>query len=112
MQSGKDGNTSTRSEEKRGVCSVVTPERCCHTSSKSNDDAFFAGHKKFAALFEGMLNACAYCRIMYEQGVAVDFMHEAVNPAFSKFTGLHNLAGLKCSEVLPTLHTTTPELLE
>ncbi len=112
MQGDKDGNTSTRSEEKREVHSVVTPEHFCLANGKSSHDAFFAGHKRFAALFEGMLDACAYCRIIYEQGVAVDFIHEAINPAFSKLTGLHNLDGLKSSEVLPTLHTTTPELLE
>ncbi len=111
MQSNKDRKNSIRNG---GSCdrSVVKPEKTRIANRESDDKLLFSGQKGFSALFEGMLNACAYCRILYENGVAVDFMHEAVNPAFSKLTGLKNLAGLKSSEVLPTLHTTTPELLE
>ena len=112
MQSNKEGYTSSRSETKNEP-SVVTQEGFDYSSDKSNDDdTFLAGHKEFMNLFEGTLDGCAYCRILYEKGVAIDFIHEAVNPAFSKLTGLKNLVGKKSSEVLPTLHSTTPELLE
>ena len=111
MQSNREHHTSTTGK-KNDERSVVAAEGFCPANRESRDNLLFAGQKRFSALFDGMLNGCAYCRILYEKGVAVDFIHEAVNPAFSKLTGLTNIAGLKSSEVLPTLHTTTPELLE
>ncbi|MEI6758448.1 MAG: PAS domain S-box protein [Chlorobium sp.] len=77
-----------------------------------SDNALFVSQEGFRHLFDSLINGCAYCRIIYEKGVAVDFIHEAVNPAFSKLTGLKEVVGKKASEVLPTLHESNPELLE
>jgi len=111
MQNNRVRKNSTKSEKHDGR-SVVTPEGGFPSNSKNNDETFFANCKGFAALFEGMLNSCAYCRIVYEKGVAVDFIHEAVNPAFSKRTGSRNLVGMTSSEALSSIHTTIPEFLE
>lgn len=111
MQTDKESCTSSKGE-KKDQPSVVKQERFGPDNSESHDEALLASQQRFSALFEGMLNGCAYCRILYEKGVAVDFIHEAVNPAFLKQTGLKNLVGMKSSEALPSIHTTTPELLE
>ncbi|MEI6758623.1 MAG: PAS domain S-box protein, partial [Chlorobium sp.] len=87
--------------------SNLTTENPGHT-----DDALFVSQEKFRHLFDSLLNGCAYCRIVYEKGVAVDFIHEAVNPAFYKLTGLKEVVNRKASEILPTLHDSIPEFLE
>ena len=59
-----------------------------------------------------MLNGSAYCRMIYSEGRAVDFVHEKVNSQFEVLTGLKNLAGRKASEVIPGILESNPEFIE
>jgi len=110
MQNENSSNSSTKTNNYD--IAVVEPERFCFANRKNTHDLPFKGSNLFCHLFESMLSGCAYCCIMYKKGVAVDFVYEAVNPAFSERMGLKNIAGRRASEVLPTLHQSTPELLE
>ncbi len=66
----------------------------------------------YHSLFDNMLEGFAYCKMIYENGVAQDFMYLNVNNAFEKLTGLKNVAGKKVSEVIPGFKDANPELLE
>lgn len=63
-------------------------------------------------LFEHMIDGLAYCRIIYEQGQAVDWEYVSVNPAFELQTGLRDVADRRASELIPGIHTSNPHLLE
>ena len=63
-------------------------------------------------LFNNMVNGFAYCRVIYENGRAVDYVHEVVNLNFKKITGLEELEGRKMSEVIPDNSHSTHELIE
>ncbi|MEI8204664.1 MAG: PAS domain S-box protein [Bacteroidota bacterium] len=68
--------------------------------------------KTYRSLFDNMMNGFAYCKMIFEQGVAVDFIYIDVNLAFEKQTGLQNVKGRKVTEVIPGVRETDKELLE
>jgi len=78
---------------------------------KQAELALFASEHNYRSLFDNMLNGYAYCRMVYDNGHPCDFMYLNVNKAFTHLTGLSNVLGRKVSEVIPTLHKTSPELL-
>ena len=59
-----------------------------------------------------MWNGYAECRIIMENGRAVDFIYEKVNSRFEILTGLKNVEGKRVSEVISDIHKINPELLE
>jgi PAS domain S-box-containing protein len=63
-------------------------------------------------LFENMLNGFAYCEMIYEQGLPVDFIYLDVNNSFESLTGLKDVVGKKVSEVITGIRNTDPELFE
>jgi diguanylate cyclase (GGDEF)-like protein/PAS domain S-box-containing protein len=71
-----------------------------------------ATEKRYRALFNHMLEGFAYCRILYENGKPVDFVHLEVNPKFSELTGLTEVIGKPVSQLIPGIHEENPELLE
>ena len=66
----------------------------------------------YRSLFENMLNGFAYCRVLFEQGQAQDFIYLSVNNAFDTLTGLGQVVGKKVSEVIPGIREADPELFE
>ncbi|MDR3565664.1 MAG: ATP-binding protein [Negativicutes bacterium] len=68
--------------------------------------------QRYESLLEGMSDAFAYGRIVYENNKPVDFIHLAVNDAFIKLTGLKDVVGKSITEVLPGIQAANPEILE
>ena len=66
----------------------------------------------YRSLFNNMLNGFAHCRMVFEDGVPVDFIYLNVNAAFETLTGLQGVAGRKVSEVIPGLRESDPALFE
>jgi len=52
-------------------------------------------------MFDNMLNSYAYCKMIYENGVAIDYIYLKINGAFFNVTGINRNEGQKVSEVLP-----------
>jgi PAS domain S-box-containing protein len=63
-------------------------------------------------LFENMLNAVAYGRMIYEDGKPSDFVYLMVNDAFERQTGLRDVVGKRATQVIPRLRETDSEVLD
>ena len=64
------------------------------------------------ALFEGMGDACAFYRMVYQDGAPVDWVYLAVNPAFERLTGLKDVIGRRISEFFPGVRDSSADLFE
>lgn len=67
---------------------------------------------RYRSLFEHMINGFAYCRMIFENDIPVDFTYLKVNEAFEKLTGLKNVTGKRVSEVVPGIRESDRELFE
>jgi two-component system cell cycle sensor histidine kinase/response regulator CckA len=66
----------------------------------------------YRSLFENMLNGFAFCRMLFKEGRAEDFIYLDVNGAFETLTGLKDVVGRRASEVIPGIRESDPGLLE
>ena len=66
----------------------------------------------YRSLFDSMLNGVAYCRMLFENGRATDWVYVDVNKAFETQTGLLGVIGRKVSEVIPGIREADPRLFE
>jgi two-component system, chemotaxis family, CheB/CheR fusion protein len=82
------------------------------TGRRLAEEALRKSEKRYRSLFENMLNGFAYCKMLYEDGLAQDFIYLEVNSSFGKLTGLKNVVGKKVSEVIPGIRESYPVLLE
>ena len=68
--------------------------------------------RRYKSLIDNMLNGIAYCRMLFEDGLPVDFIYLDVNKAFEEQTGLRNAVGRKATELIPGIREQSPDLLE
>src|SRR3979490_1015452 len=59
-----------------------------------------------------MLNGLVYCKVIYDDEKAIDYICTAVNPAYETMTGLSNALGKKISELIPGILQSYPEIFE
>jgi PAS domain-containing protein len=57
--------------------------------------------RRYRSLFANMLDSLAHCRMIYQDGVPVDYEYIEVNPAFERVSGLTNVVGRRISEIIP-----------
>jgi PAS domain S-box-containing protein len=76
------------------------------------ENALQQSEERYRGLFENMLNGLAYCKILYENNLPVDFCFLNVNAQFEHLTGLKNVIGKKVSQVIPGIHQDNPDQLE
>ncbi len=76
------------------------------------DAAFSAVEERYRHLFYNMQEGFAYCRMLYDEDVPLDFIYLSVNTAFEALTGLKNVVGKKVSEVIPGIREADPGLFE
>lgn len=79
---------------------------------KRAEDAMRESERRYRGLFEHMHEGFAYCRVLFEDGAARDFVYLSVNHAFEPLTGLRDVVGRKVSEVIPGIRESDPELFE
>ena len=82
------------------------------TELKQAQETLRKSEERYRSLFENMLDGYAYCRMIYEGGIPLDFVYLDVNPAFERLTGLKDVAGKRVSEVIPGIREANPELFE
>ncbi|MEI8394808.1 MAG: EAL domain-containing protein [Rhodospirillaceae bacterium] len=68
--------------------------------------------QSYRLLFENMLEGLAHCLMHFEGDEPVDYTHLAVNPAFTRLTGLTDVVGKRVSESIPGIRGSSPDLFE
>lgn len=68
-------------------------------------------YKMYYALFDNMLDSVAHCRMIYENGIPIDYEYINVNKIFESMTGLHNAIGRRISELIPHYAQENPDSL-
>ena len=81
------------------------------TRSKQAEESLRKSEEKYRSLFDNMLNGFAYCRMILDSDLPMDFIFMEVNQSFEKLTGLYEVKGKRMSEVLPGVGKSDPELL-
>jgi PAS domain S-box-containing protein len=82
------------------------------TERQQIEAALLKSKQRYHDLFEHMNEGFAYCQMIFEAGQPKDFVYLAVNPAFSRLTGLKEVVGRRVTEVIPGLRASDPDLLE
>jgi two-component system, cell cycle sensor histidine kinase and response regulator CckA len=82
------------------------------TEHKSAELAMREKDASYRSLFENMMNTVARCRMIFENGLPVDYVYLEVNPAFEKNTGLYGVVGKRVGEVLPNYREENSDSLE
>lgn len=66
----------------------------------------------YRSLFENMIGGFTYCRMVFKNGQAADFIYLDANAAFEKQTGLDDVIGKKISELIPGIQESNSDLLK
>jgi PAS domain S-box-containing protein len=82
------------------------------TDRKRAEEALSRSERRYRSLFEHMMDAYIYCRVVFHQGRASDLIYLDVNPAFGNITGLRDVIGRRVSDVLPGIRESNPDLFE
>jgi PAS domain S-box-containing protein len=91
-----------------GVVSVVRDI----TELKRAENVLKESERRYRSLFEHMINGFAYCQMIYEDDIPVDFIYLNVNEAFENLTGLKNVTGRRVTELIPGFRESDTEILE
>lgn len=67
---------------------------------------------EYRGIVENMNEGLAYCQVIYEDGIAQDYVYVSVNKAFVSLTGLSDVEGRRMSEAFPGGMRIEPEILE
>ncbi|BCK88438.1 hypothetical protein MIZ01_2242 [Sideroxyarcus emersonii] len=82
------------------------------TQRKRAELALRKSEATYRSLFDNMLNGVAHYRMIFRDGIPVDYEFIAVNPAFAQTTGLRDVIGKKVSEVIPGYAAANPDSLQ
>ena len=77
--------------------------------AKVTKEAFSRQTSRLHDILDKMVNGYVNCSVVYQDGHAVDLVHEEVNNAYEKLTGLKNVIGCRLTEVMPGIAETNPE---
>lgn len=80
------------------------------TARKQAEEDLRVSESRYRGLFDHMAEAYAYCQMIFEDGVAQDWIYCEVNSAFETLTGLRDVRGKPVSEVIPGIRETDPDL--
>jgi PAS domain S-box-containing protein len=81
------------------------------TGRKQMEENLRKGELLYRNLFENMLNGFAYCKMIFDDGIPIDFVYLNVNRSFESLTGLKDVAGKKVSDVIPGILESDKELI-
>ncbi len=101
---------SVRNEDGNLLYRVATQQDI--SNRKSDEQTLRESEERYRSLFEHMAEGYAYCQMIFEDGVPVDWIYISVNDAFGDLTGLKNVKGKHVSEVIPGIRITDPQLFE
>jgi PAS domain S-box-containing protein len=76
------------------------------------EETMRASEARYKSLFANMVEAVAYCQMLFDHDRPEDFIYLSVNDAFEKLTGLKGVVGKKVTEVFPGFREAHAELFE
>ncbi|HET6558989.1 MAG TPA: PAS domain S-box protein, partial [Prolixibacteraceae bacterium] len=79
---------------------------------KRTEQALLESDKLYHSLFENMLNAFSFCKMIYKEGKPYDFTYLGVNKSFEKLTGKKDVIGKNVTEIMPGVREKDPDFLE
>ena len=79
---------------------------------KQAEIALRESEHRYRSLFTNMMQGLIYCRILFREGKAYDWIYLEANDAFASLIGVKHVAGLKISDRFPNFSETDPEVLE
>ncbi|NTW51411.1 MAG: PAS domain S-box protein [Chlorobiaceae bacterium] len=80
------------------------------TERKELSEQLRVSESKYRSLFENIPKGIAYCRMIYEKGVAPDFIFLDANAAFERITGFVDVIGKRISDLFPGIQKTHEKL--
>ena len=80
------------------------------TKRNEIDEKLRESEKQYRGLFEHMTEGYAYCKMLFENDQAIDWVYLKVNEAFEALTGLKEAEGKRVSEIIPGIRASDPEL--
>ena len=75
-------------------------------------DALRTSEERYRGLFDHMAEGLAYCQMLFDHGVAADWVYVETNKAFETLTGLHNAKGRRVTDLIPGIRESDPLLFE
>lgn len=99
VRRSKDG----AAERAVGAISDISARRLMQQELREREE-------KAQSLLERMNEGVAYCRLLYLDGMAHDWVCEEANPALERLTGLTQMTGKRMSELIPGFRETNPDL--
>ncbi|HIJ61875.1 MAG TPA: EAL domain-containing protein [Rhodospirillaceae bacterium] len=91
------------------VCGAIAAMQHHFRQRKLTEAALHESEFTYRTLFDNMLNGTAYCRMIFENGEPVDFVHLKVNKSFDELTGIKQAVGKTMTEVFPGIRQKDPE---
>jgi len=82
------------------------------TERKRAEEARREIEERYRFLFVNMLEGYAFCKMLFEGDVPIDFIYLDVNGKFEELTGLRNVVGKRVSDAIPGIRAANPELFE
>ena len=107
-----DGNTGWLSYDLRPIPNGVLVLTSDISERKRIDQAFRESEEFYHSFFDNLLNGFAYCELVFNNEEVVDFTLQAVNKAFERLTGLHDVTNKQVSVVIPGFSHNDKELFE
>lgn len=83
-----------------------------HSERQQTAESFIDRESCHRDLIDYMHNGYAYCKVIYEEGHPVDFIHIEVNASYETLTGLTQVAGQRATEIFPGIEKSHPEFIE
>ncbi len=82
------------------------------TERKKAEASLRESEATYRSLFDNMLNSVSHNRMIFRDGVPVDYEFITVNRNFENIAGMKNVVGRKISEIIPGYCEDNPESLE
>jgi PAS domain S-box-containing protein len=82
------------------------------TEQKRTAAALLESEHRYRSLFTNMMQGLIYCRVLFREGKAYDWIYLEANDAFASQIGVKNIAGLRITDRFPNFSETDPEVLE
>ncbi|MGD0857645.1 MAG: ATP-binding protein, partial [Dehalococcoidia bacterium] len=105
-------NRTRFTDDELSLMKAVADQVAIAMDRMQSGEALRESEIRYRGLFDHMIEGFAYCRMLFEDDVAQDFIYLAVNDAFEKLTGLKDVVGKRVTEVIPGIRESDTGLFQ